>query len=130
MANLPTRSRANIGGFLARGDTVAIFLFAVIGLLSHHEGLSLAGIVRNAVPILLVWFLVAPFLRTYSAPSWRNLLYTWAVAVSAGVWLRFMVLGHPFGTGFFIFWMIALVFTLIPLLAWRLLARAMLRRRA
>jgi hypothetical protein len=77
-----------------------------------------------------VWFLVAPFLRTYSVPSWRNLLYTWAVAVSAGVWLRFMMLGRPFDAGFLVFWAIALASTLVLLLAWRGLARAVLRRRA
>lgn len=128
MANPTTRRPANVGRFLARGDAVAILLFAVVGLLSHREGLSFAGIVRNAAPILLVWFLIAPFLRTYRQPSWRNLLLTWAIAVSAGVWLRFMVLGRPFGTGFLLFWIVALVFTLIFLLAWRVLARFMLRR--
>lgn len=121
------RKPARPGRFLAMGDTIALLLFAVIGLLSHREGLSLVGILRNALPIWLVWFLVAPFLRTYSTPSWRNLLYTWAVAVSAGVWLRSMMLGHSFGTGFFIFWAIALATTLILLMAWRFLARAFLR---
>lgn len=130
MTNLPTHTSPHPGRRLALGDALAIVLFAVIGLASHREALSLGGVVRNALPILVVWFLVAPFLRTYSAPSWRNLLYTWAIAVSAGVWLRFMVLGHPFGIGFFVFWAIALAFTLILLLAWRLLARALLRRRA
>lgn len=127
MAQPTAKKPVNPGRLLAYGDSVAIVLFAVIGLLSHREGLSLGGIVRNALPILLVWFLVAPFMRTYRQPTWRNLLYTWAVAVSAGVWLRFMVLGHPFGTGFFIFWGIALVSTLVLLLIWRGLAAGLRR---
>lgn len=113
---------------LAWGDVLCILLFAVIGLQTHGEPLSLAGIIRNALPILLVWWLVAPFLRTYTRPTWKNLLYTWAIAVSAGVWLRFMVLQKPFDLGYLIFWAVALGATLVLLLAWRGLALVWLRR--
>ncbi|GIW27904.1 MAG: hypothetical protein KatS3mg070_1267 [Meiothermus sp.] len=113
---------------LAWGDALCIVLFAVIGLQTHGEPLSLAGIVRNALPILLVWWLVSPFLRTYTRPSWQNLLYTWAIAVSAGVWLRFMALQKPFDLGYLIFWVVALGATLVLLLAWRGLALAWLRQ--
>lgn len=113
-----------IGRTLAWGDALCIVLFAVVGLLSHREALTWQGVARNALPILLVWFLLAPFLRTYTAPAWRNLLYNWALAVIAGVWLRFMLLEHPFGVGFVVFCAIALTFTLVFLVLWRGLARA------
>ncbi|MCX7601672.1 MAG: DUF3054 domain-containing protein [Meiothermus sp.] len=124
----PSPKTRRAGRMLAWGDAICIVLFAIIGLQSHGEPLSLAGIVRNALPILLVWWLVAPFLRTYTRPSWRNLLYTWAVAVSTGVWLRFMVLQKPFDAGYLVFWVVALGATLILLLAWRGLALLLLRR--
>lgn len=107
---------------------MCIVLFAAIGLQTHGEPLSLAGILRNALPILLVWWLIAPFLRTYTRPSWQNLLYTWAIAVSAGVWLRFMVLQKPFDLGYLIFWAVALGATLVLLLAWRGLALVWMRQ--
>ncbi|MCX7783183.1 MAG: DUF3054 domain-containing protein [Meiothermus sp.] len=116
------------GRLLAWGDAVSIVLFAIIGLQNHGEPVSLAGIVRNALPILLVWWLIAPFLRTYTRPTWRNLLYTWAVAVSTGVWLRFMVLQKPFDVGYLVFWVVTLGATLVLLLAWRGLAILLLSR--
>ncbi|GIW30383.1 MAG: hypothetical protein KatS3mg075_799 [Meiothermus sp.] len=122
------RSDRRVSRRLAWGDALCIVLFAVIGLQTHGEPLSLAGILRNALPILLVWWLVSPFLRTYTRPSWQNLLYTWAIAVSAGVWLRFMVLQKPFDLGYLIFWAVALGATLVLLLAWRGLALVWLRQ--
>lgn len=124
-----TAKPASIGRFLSRGDAFCILLFAVVGLQTHAEPISFWGVVRNSLPILVVWYLIAPFLRTYTYPTWRNLLYTWAIAVSAGVWLRFMVLGKPFGMGFFIFLGITLAFTLLFLLVWRFVALWILRRR-
>jgi hypothetical protein len=117
-----------VGRLLAWGDAICIVLFAIIGLQTHGEPVSLSGIVRNALPILLVWWLIAPFLRTYTRPTWRNLLFTWAIAVSTGVWLRFMVLQKPFDLGYLIFWAVTLGATLILLLAWRGLAILLLRR--
>mgnify|MGYP005850365441 CR=1 FL=1 len=118
-----------ISRMLAWGDAICIVLFAAIGLQSHGEPISLAGLARNALPILLVWWLVAPFLRTYTRPGWQNLLYTWAIAVSAGVWLRFMVLQKPFDLGYLVFWAIALGASLVLLLVWRGVAMLWIRQR-
>jgi len=112
---------------LAWGDAICIVLFALVGLQTHGEPIDLAGIIRNALPILLVWWLVSPFLRTYTRPTWQNLLYTWAIAVSAGVWLRFMVLQKTFDLGYLVFWLVALGTTLVLLLAWRGLALVWVR---
>ncbi|AEB11443.1 DUF3054 domain-containing protein [Marinithermus hydrothermalis] len=111
-----------MGRTLAWGDALMIGAFAVLGLMAHGEAVSLAGILRNAAPIWLTWFLLAPFLRTYTRPGWRNLLLNWALAVPAGVWLRFMVLGRSFDLGFFIFLAVTLAVTLALLVAWRALA--------
>jgi hypothetical protein len=72
------RTTRRVSRMLAWGDAVCIVLFAAIGLQTHGEPIGLAGIARNALPILLVWWLVSPFLRTYTRPTWQNLLYTWA----------------------------------------------------
>ena len=130
MTKTPTHKPPNPGGrILARGDYLCIVLFAILGLQAHGEPISLAGILRNALPILLVWWLVAPFLRTYTRPGWQNLLFTWAIAVSLGVWLRFMVLQKPFDTGYLVFWAVALGVTLVLLLAWRGLALLLFKPR-
>lgn len=122
-STVKTRKTARL---LAWGDAACIVLFAIIGLQSHGEPVSLSGIVRNALPILLVWWLIAPFLRTYTRPTWQNLLYTWAIAVSTGVWLRFMVLQKSFDTGYLVFWTVSLTTTLLLLLLWRFAAHRIL----
>ena len=122
------------GRTLAWGDAVCIILFAWVGQQTHGTlngvGAAWRGFLENSLPILLVWFLIAPFLRTYSAPTWHNLLYTWAVAVPVGVWLRYMVLGKPFGMGFFVFLAVGLGFSLLFVLAWRGVHSLIWRRRA
>jgi len=122
------RITRRVSRVLAWGDAVCILLFAIIGLQTHGEPVGLAGIIRNALPILLVWWLVSPFLRTYTRPTWQNLLYTWAIAVSTGVWLRFMVLNKPFDLGYLVFWAVTLGATLVLLLAWRGLAMLLANR--
>lgn len=122
------RTTRRVSRVLAWGDAVCILLFAIIGLQTHGEPIGLAGIVRNALPILLVWWLVSPFLRTYTRPTWQNLLYTWAIAVSAWVWLRFMVLQKSFDLGYLIFWAVALGASLALLLLWRGLAMLLMSR--
>jgi hypothetical protein len=130
---MSTQLRPNPGRTLAWGDAICITLFAWVGQQTHGTltgpAAAWRGFLENALPILMIWFLIAPFLRTYSAPTWRNLLYTWAVAVPVGVWLRYMVLGKPFGVGFLVFLAVALGFSLLFVLAWRGLY-GLVRRRA
>lgn len=128
MAQTLARKNYPMGRILALGDYLCIILFAVIGLQAHGEHITLGGILRNALPILLVWWMITPFLRTYTRPTWKNLLYTWAIAVSVGVWLRFLILERSFDLSYLIFWAVALGATLALLLVWRLLARVILRR--
>lgn len=129
---LPQPQRSHLGRVLARGDVACILLFSLVGQVFHGAlnslGAAFTGILHNAVPILMVWFLISLFLRTYSRPTWRNLLTTWILAVPAGVWLRYMALGKPFDLGFVIFLLVTLAVTLAFLLAWRGLARLLLRR--
>ena len=56
---------------LPLGDAAAILLFVLIGLASHGEGIGVSGLARTALPVLAVWFAVAPILGTYRRPVWR-----------------------------------------------------------
>jgi hypothetical protein len=106
-------------------DLLALLLFAGVGLLAHGRPIDLPGLARNLLPVLFVWLLLAPFLRTYRRPTWGNLLLTWLLAFPAGLWLREMALGGGFGPGFFVFLGVALGFSLLFLLLLRGLAKAL-----
>src|SRR6266705_322518 len=63
-------------------DAIALVLFAVIGLTSHHRGIGLHGLTRDALPVLLGWFVVASVAGTYRRPSWPRFIATWIAGVS------------------------------------------------
>lgn len=107
---------------LAVGDSVAIISFAVIGLANHEEGITLAGIVRNALPILGAWIVASVVIGTYTAPGVRSLLLTWAIAVPLGVAIRAIALHRAADGSQFTFGIVAMIATLVLLLAWRGLA--------
>jgi Protein of unknown function (DUF3054) len=115
---------------LAAGDAVAITLFAVIGLASHREGETLAGIARNAGPVLAAFFPVALAVGTYRRPGIRTLVPAWLAGVVGGVLLRAAILGHGFGRTTFTFMGVTLAATAALLLAWRGVASLALRPRA
>ena len=107
---------------LASGDALVFVLFAVIGLINHDEGVTLAGIARNALPIIGVWFLVSPFVGTYSKPGFATMVATWAIAVPSGVAIRAVWLHRSASSKQIAFGIVALLSTLVLLSAWRLIA--------
>src|SRR5205823_10776380 len=93
-------------------DTIALVVFAVIGLTSHHRGLGLHGLVRDALPVLLGWFVVASVVGMYRRPSWPVFLVIWIAGVSAGVFVRGLVLHrHVLGARYLTFLVVALAAT-------------------
>lgn len=104
---------------------MAIVVFAAIGQLSHHGGVSAAGFARDALPILAGWFAAAAVFGAYRTPTKRAFLLTWLCGVTAGVALRALVLGR-LNAHELAFLIVALVFTLLLVLA----CRALLSRRA
>jgi hypothetical protein len=113
---------------LAVGDAVALVLFSVVGLVNHQEGVTFAGVARTAGPLLVCWFLVALVAGTYTRPNAWTLLRTWFPAVTLAV-VRYVWLRRPDDLGeLAVFWLVALAFTLLFLLAWRLLATKVLFR--
>jgi DUF3054 family protein len=113
---------------LAAADAAAIVIFAAIGQLSHHGGVSLAGFARDALPILAGWFLAAAAFGLYKRNSRRAFMLTWLVGVTAGVAVRAVVLGRTLNGHEAAFLVTSLVFTLLLVLACRALTIWRLRR--
>jgi hypothetical protein len=104
---------------LLASDAVAIVAFVSIGLVSHEHGVSATGYARDALPILGAWFGVALLLGTYRVGGWGRLLATWAIGVPLGVLVRAVVLGRSLDDDQLAFLGVALVFSLLFVLALR-----------
>jgi glycopeptide antibiotics resistance protein len=109
-------------------DAVALIAFVVVGL-RGHQGKTVEGFLRNAGPLLGVWFLVAWASHTYRRPGWRSLLKNWIVAVPIGLLVRTVIVGSPRGARILVFGAVGLAFTLLFLVLGRLLARLLSRLR-
>ena len=86
---------------LAAAGAVAILLFATIGQLSHHGGVTAGGYAADALPLLGCWL----------AAAWwtRRFLPTWILGVTGGVALRMIVLSH-YRANELAFFLVALAF--------------------
>ena len=109
-------------------DAAALIVFVIVGI-SGHRASTLDGFLRNAVPLLGVWFLVAWLAHTYRRPGWRSLLRNWVVAVPIGLLVRTLIVGSPKGARILVFIGVGLAFTGVFLVLGRLLARLLSRAR-
>lgn len=103
---------------LAAGDAAALALFATVGLLSHHGGVSATGYARDLLPVAGGWFAAALALGTYRRRSPARLLATWAIGVPVGIAVRAAVLDRVDGKEA-AFLAVALSFTLLFVVAIR-----------
>ena len=103
-------------------DAAALVLFVLVGIRGHHAG-TVEGFLRNAAPLLLVWFAVAWLAHTYRRPGWRSFLRNWIVAVPVGLLVRTLIVGSPRGGRLLVFLAVGLAFTLLFLVLGRLVAR-------
>jgi hypothetical protein len=104
---------------LAVGDVIAVSLFAPIGLLSHDEGITLAGLARNVLPVAIGFIAAALLVGTWRRPGWKTLVPAWLLGITAGVFVRAAILGHGYGKTTFTFLAVTLVVTGLLLAAWR-----------
>jgi hypothetical protein len=111
----------------AAADAAALVVFAVVGLLSHRGGVSGHGLARDALPLLGGWFVAAALLRLYTRPSPARLAGTWLAGVTGGVIVRALVLGHTDTAREAAFLAVSLAFTLLFVLAARLVAGRLTR---
>jgi glycopeptide antibiotics resistance protein len=126
MRRLLPGSRGTVWYVLA--DAAALVIFVLVGISGHRAG-TMEGFLRNAVPLLGVWFLVAWLAHTYRRPGWRSLLRNWIVAVPIGLLVRTLIVGSPRGARILVFIAVGLAFTLVFLIIGRLLARLLSRAR-
>jgi len=103
-------------------DLFALLAFAATGVAAHHRALPLAEWARAAWPFLLAWVLAAPFTGTWRRRGLGPLLFTWAVAVPAGVLVRFLAYAEPLSWGRLVFFLTSLAFSLPYLVFFRFLA--------
>ena len=113
---------------LAAVDALALVVFVVAGIRSHHEVGAVDLFLRNAIPLLSAWFVVAAATGAYRRPGLRTLVITWVVAVPAGLAARSLWVGSPTGTRLVVFLGVGLVFTALSLSVGRSLARLAGRR--
>jgi hypothetical protein len=101
---------------VAAADAVAILVFATIGQLSHHGGVTAGGYAGDALPLLGGWFAAFAVFHGRFVP-------TWLAGVTAGVVARMIALGH-YHWNELAFWLVALVFVGLFALAARFVTRA------
>ena len=80
---------------LAIGDVVVFIVFAVIGMRSHKEALTVPSVLITAAPFAIGWFIVSPsigvFRRSVTSQVGRMSLRTalaWLAAWPVGLLLR------------------------------------------
>jgi len=101
-------------------DLLALVVFVVTGMRSHHEGTYLTIFLRNVIPLAGTWLAVAALLGTYRRPGLGTLLRTWIVAVPVALVVRSLWVGSPSEIGpFLTFLAVGLAFTLLFLLIGR-----------
>ncbi|HEY6567141.1 MAG TPA: DUF3054 domain-containing protein [Actinomycetota bacterium] len=100
-------------------DAAALIVFVLAGMRSHHEGTLVGVFMRNAVPLVCAWFVVAALFRTYRRAGLKVVFQTWIVAVPIGLIVRSLWVGSPQGSRVFVFLAVGLAFTLLFLMAGR-----------
>ena len=101
-------------------DLLALVVFVVTGMRSHHEGTYATIFLRNAIPLLGSWAVFSAVLGAYRYPGLGSLLRTWIVAVPVALVVRSLWVGSPTGVGRFLtFLAVGLAFTLLFLLIGR-----------
>src|SRR5262245_59961776 len=114
-----TRTRRVPAAVLVVGDAAMLVLWAALGLAHHAEGITLAGLGRNAGYVLIGWFAVAVALKTYPRPGVARFLATWVGGVTLGVVIRWIALRRPISGDEFAFLLVTLIATFVMLGAWR-----------
>ena len=113
---------------LATGDIVALLVFTLIGLANHKDGITAATVLKIMGPLVIVGAVAAAVFGTYRRPGVGTLVPAWLVTVPIAILFRKALFHTPATWGSTaVFMGVALAFTLLFLMAWRLLARYVLR---
>ena len=115
-------------GILVFGDIVVFLIFAAIGRRSHGEDAGMSAVlqvVTTAVPFLIGWFLVAPFIGAFRRDIMadplkmaRRTALAWLAAWPVAMLLRGLLVDHAIPP--WTFWLVAFLSNTIFLQIWRL----------
>ena len=107
---------------LMGGDFFVITLFVILGL-NSHDGISLEGWARNAVPLMAAWSAIGLALGVFRTEITTNLTaifhrvaIAWPITAVAGLVARYLVVDHGLEFSFVI---VTILINLVMLLAWR-----------
>ena len=111
-------------------DLLALGLFVLVGMRSHHVGSAVAVFARNAVPFGVAWIAFSAVLRTYRPPAHRSLIWTIVTAIPAGALGRTVWVGSPRGVRILVFLGVALLFVSLFVGTGRVVSSLLARRLA
>jgi len=115
------------------GDLIVLYLFMMLGRMSHQESLGFLAVTETAVPFVIGWLisvvLVGAYkleqLQTYSGAAKKAVL-AWLIGMPLGFIIRALILQRWFHWSFIA---ITLVGTLLFILAWRMLFTFLLQQK-
>ncbi len=111
--------KSHRGAVLLIGDLICFLAFALLGLRSHEDGMTLNGLLRAATPFQAGWLiagLVPVFHEPESAHRRTGVLRRWAPAWVIGLGLRTLLFGRSFEASFAV---VAFIANGLLLLLWR-----------
>jgi hypothetical protein len=110
--------------WLLLGDILAVMVVSLIGFLSHYGELPGWRFFTTALPALVGWFLIAPWLGVYRPEHSANWRSVWRVGLAALLsaplagWLRAVWLGTAVAP---VFVLVLGLTNALGLIVWRLL---------
>ena len=126
MIDVKNRLRGREGLLLA-GDLLCFLLFAILGLRSHEDGITLGGIARAALPFQFGWLLVSLLLGRSGAAATdsRQVARLWVPAWALGLVIRTLLFDRTFEVTFAI---VSLLVNGVLLMLWRSVLAPLLLR--
>jgi hypothetical protein len=127
MLDVRNRLRGREGVLLA-GDLVGFLAFAVLGLRSHEDGITVESVARAAVPFMVGWVVVSLALQRPGDDPFdaRKIARLWVPAWALGLILRTVFFDRSFEPAFAV---VSLLVIGVILMLWRSwLAPLILRR--
>jgi hypothetical protein len=105
-------------GLLLIGDLICFCIFAVLGLRSHEEGITLGGFFRAALPFQVGWLFISLMLGKpgRAAIDAREAARLWVPAWALGLIIRTIFFDRSFAVTFAI---VSLLFNGVLLMIWR-----------
>ncbi|MFC4767083.1 DUF3054 domain-containing protein [Effusibacillus consociatus] len=104
------------------GDLVMLYLFALIGELSHNKFTNPLGTLGTAAPFIIVWLVIGFLAGIYKMEHYNNFgtmfkktALLWLIAIPAGLGIRALSTGEiPLP-----FFIVTMISTFILLFLWR-----------